>query len=62
MLDAADIILFGRRTYQLMAGYWPTETAVRNDPVIAEKMNRLPKTVFSQTLTGAEWQNTTAGP
>jgi dihydrofolate reductase len=57
-LDSAGILLFGRGTYQLMAGFWPTEAAVRDDPVTAEAMNRLPKIVFSRTLTDATWHNT----
>lgn len=51
-------LLFGRVTYELMAGYWPTEDAKRNDPAITEIMNRLPKIVFSKTLTKVEWGNT----
>jgi dihydrofolate reductase len=56
-LNEVDILLFGRRTYQLMAGYWPTQLARENDPVVAEKMNNLPKIVFSKTLEKAEWNN-----
>jgi dihydrofolate reductase len=50
--------LFGRVTYELMASYWPTEDAKRDDPNIAELMNRLPKIVFSKTLKKVEWENT----
>jgi dihydrofolate reductase len=57
-LGLADGLLFGRVTYQLMASYWPTEAAIRNDPVVAGKMNTLPKIVFSRTLETAEWNNT----
>jgi dihydrofolate reductase len=42
-----------------MAGYWPTELATTDDPVVAGKMNSLPKVVFSKTLSSAEWNNTT---
>lgn len=52
-------LLFGRVTYELMASYWPTEAAKRNDPVIAKLMNSLPKIVFSKTLQKVEWENTT---
>jgi dihydrofolate reductase len=31
---------------------------MKNDPVIATAMNRLPKIVFSRTLSSATWQNT----
>jgi len=58
-LNNADMLLFGRVTYELMAGYWPTELATTDDPVVAGKMNSLPKVVFSKTLSSAEWNNTT---
>jgi dihydrofolate reductase len=59
MLNSAGVLLFGRITYDLMASYWPTETVRKNDPVVAGKMNGLPKIVFSKTLEKAEWENTT---
>ena len=52
-------ILFGRRTYEGMASYWPTEAAINDDPVVADLMNSLPKIVFSRTLQNAEWNNST---
>jgi dihydrofolate reductase len=55
----ADTLLFGRRTYELMARFWPTESAKRADPVIAEIMNTRPKFVVSRTLDKADWQNST---
>jgi dihydrofolate reductase len=45
-------LLFGRRTYEGMAGYWPTATGE-----VAEFMNRVPKIVFSSTLGTAGWNN-----
>jgi len=57
-LNSADGLLFGRVTYQLMANYWPTPSAIKDDPVVAGLMNRLPKMVFSRTLAKAEWNNT----
>ena len=57
-LDQTDLILFGRVTYELMAGYWPTSAARTDDPVIAGKMNGIRKVVFSATLKGADWENT----
>lgn len=51
-------LLFGRITYQMMAGYWPSPMAAENDPVVAERMNALPKVVFSRTLSRATWSNT----
>jgi len=57
-LNTADLLLFGRITYQLMASYWPTPDSIADDPVVAQKMNSLPKIVFSKTLEKAEWENT----
>ena len=51
-------LLFGRITYELMASYWPTPLAIKNDPVVAEGMNNLPKVAFSRTLEKPTWQNT----
>ena len=51
-------LLFGRITYELMASYWPTPLARENDPVVAERMNDLPKVVFSRTMDHPLWNNT----
>ncbi len=51
-------LLFGRVTYGLMASYWPTESAERDDPIVAGLMNSMPKFVFSKTLEKVEWNNT----
>ena len=51
-------LVFGRITYELMASYWPTAAALQNDPVVAERMNNLPKLVFSRTLDEASWNRT----
>jgi dihydrofolate reductase len=56
-LDEVDTLLFGRVTYEGMASYWPTPFALENDPIIADKMNTVPKIVFSKTLDKAEWNN-----
>jgi dihydrofolate reductase len=52
------ILLFGRRTYQMMASYWPTPAAKKNNAGVAEGMNKAQKIVFSKTLKQAEWDNT----
>jgi dihydrofolate reductase len=53
----ADAFLFGRKTYDIFAGYWgvmdPSENA------IAEHLNTKPKYVASSTLTDPEWDGTT---
>ena len=53
----ADAFLFGRRTYELFAGYWG---AGKNpgSPITAA-LNTKPKYVASNTLTELRWANTT---
>jgi dihydrofolate reductase len=46
----ADALLFGRRTWQTMAGAWPARAG---DP-FADRMNALPKYVVSATLADAD--------
>lgn len=58
-LKSTGGLIFGRLTYELMAGYWPTAAAQHDDPIVAEWMNKLPKYVFSKTLSQAGWNNTT---
>ena len=52
------VLVFGRITYEMMKSYWPTPDAIKNDPIVAERMNNLPKVVFSKTLDKASWNNT----
>jgi len=52
-LDSVDTVLLGRRTYELFVDYWPTATA--DQEVIADRLNALPKLVFSNTLSDAPW-------
>lgn len=54
VLGSAAALLFGRRTYELMAAFWPG--APRDE--IADSMNQLPKLVFSRTIARADWNNT----
>jgi len=54
-----SVLVFGRVTYQMMASWWPTPQALQAMPVVAERMNRLPKVVFSRTLAEVAWSNTT---
>jgi dihydrofolate reductase len=51
-------LVFGRVTYQMMAGFWPTPMAKEMMPDVAERMNNGPKIVFSRTLDSATWNNT----
>src|SRR5512133_2007375 len=56
--NACSGLIFSQKTYQLMASYWPTPDGIRDDPVVAGKMNALPKFVFSRTLSQVDWNNT----
>jgi dihydrofolate reductase len=56
--NSGNTLLFGRVTYQLMAGYWPSPEALKSDPIVATGMNSSPKIPFSRTLRKAEWSNT----
>jgi dihydrofolate reductase len=61
-LNAADAILYGRRTFEIMVDYWPT--AVADNPglspgevAFAEAVNnpRLKRVVYSRTLEAVGW-------
>jgi len=53
----ADAFLFGRRTYELFAGYWGVRDDLQN-PIVGA-LNTKPKYVASTTLTDPQWANTT---
>src|SRR5262245_10905982 len=55
--QGADAFLFGRRTYELFAGYWGAREDLEH-PIVGA-LNTKPKYVVSNTLTGAEWADTT---
>jgi dihydrofolate reductase len=61
MLDDADVILFGRKTYQLMESYWPNawndSESTESEKRFADKINSIKKIVFSETLKKVDWQN-----
>jgi dihydrofolate reductase len=56
--NSGNTLMFGRVTYELMANYWPSPDALKNDPIVAKGMNSSPKIVFSRTLAKADWVNT----
>jgi dihydrofolate reductase len=67
LLHSVDGMLFGRVSYQLLAGYWPTAgtsageaapggfTSKEREIAFATLMNSISKTVYSRTLGKAEW-------
>lgn len=58
LLRGAGSIAMGRRTYELFLEYWPTPRARHDEPTIAEYLTKLPKLVFSRTLSTSDWENT----
>ena len=62
LLDSVDTVLFGRKTYELMADFWPyaKDDARSTESIMnfAEKYNSIHKIVFSKTLAKVTWNNT----
>ena len=62
LLSTVDIVLFGRKTYELLESLWPiahqdarsTKSMLR----FADKINSIQKIVFSNTLNEVRWNNT----
>ncbi len=52
-LEATDILLLGRVTYEGFADSWPQRSG---DP-FSDKFNSMPKYVVSKTLKNADWNN-----
>ena len=57
LYQSADAFLFGRRTYDLFAGYWGVMDP--GSSPIADALNTKPKYVASTTLTQPRWADTT---
>ena len=60
VMEGTEALLFGRRTWQTMAGAWPGRAG---DP-FADRMNEIQKYVVSRTLTqdDLDWTNSTLLP
>jgi dihydrofolate reductase len=54
---SADAILFGRKTYEMLAPYW--SSLKNNEMGVADKLNSVAKYVASNTLKTADWNNST---
>jgi len=51
-----DLLVFGRKTYEGMAAYWPN--ADEDESTVKEYMNRIAKIAVSTTMQDASWNNT----
>jgi dihydrofolate reductase len=51
---AAEVELYGRRTYEFLASRWPSR-----EGALADRLNAMPKYVISSSLEDPEWTNTT---
>src|SRR5687768_2955499 len=62
IVDTVGSPVYGRVTYELMAGYWPTvlndPNATENSKAHARWVNQATKFVFSRTMKTADWNNT----
>jgi dihydrofolate reductase len=54
-MSAGGDLLLGRRTYEIFAGYWPTEQVSEEDRTIANPLNDATKYVVSTTLDHPAW-------
>jgi dihydrofolate reductase len=62
LLRQVDLLVFGRKTYQLMVPFWPevakTQSMSKASNEFARTFDSLTKIVFSRSLTSAEDKNT----
>lgn len=62
IVNTVGTAMYGRTTYQMMAGYWPSvltdPTSTPHEVAHARWIENVEKVVFSKTLEKAEWNNT----
>jgi len=61
LTNSADTFLMGRATGEGMAVYWPTVASNpesnEEEKWMADKLNSMPKVIFSKTITYIQWTN-----
>lgn len=61
LVSNAEILLFGRITYESFAGSWPSvpenNEISEEERAYARRLNEMRKVVFSRTMPWAKWQN-----
>jgi dihydrofolate reductase len=62
LLKKADLVLFGRVTFQLFESYWPAvvkhSSGTDSENEFAQTIDAIDKIVFSKTLKKTSWKNT----
>ena len=62
LMRDVDLLVFGRKTYQLMVPYWPDvakdHSSTKTDNEFARTFDSITKIVFSRSLASAEDKNT----
>ena len=62
LLGEGDLLVYGRKTYQLMVPFWPEVAKTHSMPKamndFADRFDSMNKIVFSRTLDGVEDKNT----
>lgn len=57
-MASQSVLVFGRKTYEHMAAFWPTPEGKAHLPVVAEGMNSAEKIAISRTPFTPEWEGT----
>jgi dihydrofolate reductase len=62
LMEGVDLIVYGRKTYELMVPYWPDvakgQNASKADSEFAQTFDAIKKVVFSRSLTSVDDKNT----
>ena len=62
LMDDVDLLVYGRKTYQLMVPFWPevakNQSMTKTSNEFAKAFDSIDKVVFSRTLDSAEDKNT----
>jgi dihydrofolate reductase len=64
MNDRVDTFLYGRVVWEMMSNFWPNAESIsqdKHDLTFAPVWRRMPKIVFSRTLTNADWNTRVIG-
>ncbi|MDB5146152.1 MAG: dihydrofolate reductase [Mucilaginibacter sp.] len=61
LMDGVDLIVYGRKTYELMVPYWPDvakdQNAAKADSEFAQTFDAIKKIVFSRSIDNVEGTN-----